>query len=120
MAIPAEASEAPGIFKGAPVIVQGLQGAAEYNGCKGLVSAGPFDNGRYEVTLQLQSESAKEPKVLALKPSNFQLDVDALQEYVLQKRVEKARRSPPLEDLCLLWAKGKGLSRRSLTWKTRQ
>ncbi|CAE8641840.1 unnamed protein product, partial [Polarella glacialis] len=23
-------------------------------------------------------------------------------------------------DLCLLWAKGKGLSRRSLTWKTRQ
>ena len=61
-------------------------------------------------------------QVLALKPSNFQLDVDALQEYnkrgnlwlpwltrqrktsksskeyVLKKRVEKAQRDPPLEE----------------------
>ena len=42
---------APGIFKGAPVVIRGLQGAAEYNGRRGTVSAGPFDSGRYEVTV---------------------------------------------------------------------
>eukprot|EP00913_Durusdinium_trenchii_P022057 g20727.t1 len=68
------------IFKGAPVIIKGLQKeeSVRYNGQKGTVTAGPFDNGRYEVTLQ--GGGYKEDKVLALKPSNFQLDLDALQD----------------------------------------
>eukprot|EP00933_Yihiella_yeosuensis_P052223 TRINITY_DN50249_c0_g1_i1.p1 TRINITY_DN50249_c0_g1~~TRINITY_DN50249_c0_g1_i1.p1 ORF type:complete len:478 (+),score=91.40 TRINITY_DN50249_c0_g1_i1:153-1586(+) len=114
----ADANEAPAIFKGAPVIVKGLQAAAEYNGKQGLISGGPWENGRYEVTLQMDNSS--EPKVLALKPTNFQLDVEALQEYVMQKRTEKACRDPPLQDLALLWAKGKGLSARGLSWKEQQ
>eukprot|EP00931_Biecheleriopsis_adriatica_P106107 TRINITY_DN8061_c1_g1_i1.p1 TRINITY_DN8061_c1_g1~~TRINITY_DN8061_c1_g1_i1.p1 ORF type:complete len:481 (-),score=111.08 TRINITY_DN8061_c1_g1_i1:17-1459(-) len=120
----AEGVEAPGIFKGAPVILHGLQGAAEYNGCKGIVTGGPWDNGRYEVTVQPGSggyaSSSREAKVLALKPANFQLDVDALQEYVLKKRVEKARRDPPLQDLALVWTKGKGLSARSVSCREQQ
>jgi len=106
----------PGIFKGAPVIVQGLKSAAEYNGAKGTVTSGLWDNGRYEVTLPQQG--AEEPKVLALKPANFTLDTDALQEYVLQKRAESSRRSPPLEDVSLVWAKGKGLSSKAVSSKT--
>lgn len=39
-----------------------------------------------------------EAKVLALKPTNFSLDVEALKDYVTQKRIEKARREPPLQD----------------------
>ncbi|CAK9025715.1 unnamed protein product [Durusdinium trenchii] len=68
-----------------------------------------------EVTLQ--GGGYKEDKVLALKPSNFQLDLDALQEYVIKKRIEKARRDIVLEDLAVLWTKGKGLSAKSLTWR---
>lgn len=120
-----ETPEGHGIFKGAPVVVKGLQGAAEYNGCKGVVSAGPWENGRYEITVQPEAKAdaqgySKEPKVLALRPANFQLDVEALQEYVLQKRVEAARRNPPLQDLALVWTKGKGLSSKSLAWKELQ
>mmetsp|Transcript_73181 Transcript_73181/g.148601 ORF Transcript_73181/g.148601 Transcript_73181/m.148601 type:complete len:535 (+) Transcript_73181:149-1753(+) len=110
------AEEATGIFKGAPVFIRGLTGAAEWNGFKGIVTAGPFDNGRYEVTLQM--ENKQEPKVLSLKTGNFQLDTDALKAYITQKRAEKAKRNPPLEDLSLVWAKGKGLSVKSLTSKT--
>uniref|UniRef100_A0A7S4Q336 Uncharacterized protein n=1 Tax=Alexandrium monilatum TaxID=311494 RepID=A0A7S4Q336_9DINO len=110
--------EAPGIFKGAPVMVKGLQSAPEYNGSKGTVTAGPWDNGRYEITIPL--EGKPEPKVLALKPANFYLDTEALKEYVTQKRAEKAKRSPPLEDTTLLWMRHKGLSVKALTTKSRQ
>lgn len=108
---------AEAIFKGAPVIIRGLQKEeyTHFNGQKGVVTDGPSETGRYEV--RLQGAGYKEDKVLALKPSNFQLDLDALQEYVLKKRVEKAQRDPPLEDLSVLWTKGKGLSAKSLTWK---
>jgi len=110
--------EAKGIFRGAPVIIKGLQKKPEYNGKKGLVTGGPYDTGRFEVTIQTGSNTGySDAKVLALEPSNFQLDLDALQEYVVQKRIEKARRDPPLEDLAALWTKGRGLSARSLTWK---
>mmetsp|Transcript_7432 Transcript_7432/g.18799 ORF Transcript_7432/g.18799 Transcript_7432/m.18799 type:complete len:508 (-) Transcript_7432:21-1544(-) len=116
-AIPAQV-DAPGIFKGAPVTVRALQGAPEYNGCKGVVTAGPFENGRYEVTMEAQGKP--ETKVLSLKPANFVLDTDALKEYVSTKRAEKARRSPPLEDFALVWAKGKGLSSKALVSKITQ
>lgn len=131
-------AEALGIFIGAPVFVRGLQGAPEWNGSKGTVTAGPWDNGRYEVTVsQAASKDADalaegyplgdqppaapaqatlaEPKVLALKPANFQLDVDALQEYLVKKRADRPKRSPVVEDTALLWVKGKGLSVNGLT-----
>ena len=53
------------------MIVRGLQSAPEYNGCKGSVSSGKWENGRYEVTIP---QGEEEPKVLALKPANFLLD----------------------------------------------
>lgn len=117
---PAKAApaEAPGIFKGAPVIVKGLQSAPEYNNCKGTVTAGPYDNGRYEITIPL--EGKPEPKVLALKPANFSLDTEALKEYIEKKRAEKSKRNPPIEDISLLWMKGKGLSAKALTTSIRQ
>lgn len=111
-------AEVPGIFKGAPVVVKGLQSAPEYNGSKGTVSAGPWDNGRYEITIPL--EGKPEPKVLALKPANFYLDTEALKDYITQKRAEKSRRNPPLEDTAMLWMKGKGLSAKALTSRTKQ
>mmetsp|Transcript_92017 Transcript_92017/g.213858 ORF Transcript_92017/g.213858 Transcript_92017/m.213858 type:complete len:481 (+) Transcript_92017:80-1522(+) len=114
----ATSEEAPGFFKGAPVIVRGLQSAPEHNGSKGIVSAGPWDNGRYEVTIPAEGKS--EAKVLALKPANIQLDTDALKEYIAKKRAEKTKRNPPLEDTALLWMKGKGLSVKGLTSKTSQ
>jgi len=132
--------EAPGIFIGAPVVVRGLQGAPEYNGAKGSVTAGPWENGRYEIKIAQvltkaqersdgyilgeqppvasSKENQPEPKVLALKPSNFQLDLEALQEYLLKKRAEKPKRDPKLEDLALLWIKGKGLSVKGLSTRT--
>ena len=67
--------EASKLFVGAPVIVRGLQGAPEYNGCKGSVTAGPAANGRFEATLQIEGQD--EAKVLALKPGNLQLDLEA-------------------------------------------
>jgi len=106
-------AEAPGIFKGAPVLVRGLQSAAEYNGRKGTVIGGPWENGRYEISIPRENEP--EPKVLALKPANFTLDTETLKEYVTQKRAEKAKRNPPLEDTSMLWSKGKGLSAKALT-----
>jgi hypothetical protein len=109
-------AEAPGIFIGAPVSVRGLQGAAEYNGSKGTVTGGPWDNGRYEVTIP--QDGGGEAKVLALKPTNFQLDLEALQEYLVKKRAERPKRDPPLENLELLWMKGKGLSAKGLAIKT--
>jgi len=130
-------NQAPGIFIGAPVSVQFLQGAAEYNGAKGNVTAGPWENGRYEVTITQVVEKLQEgkqegyigeqppaaiaqenqllPKVLALKPANFQLDVDALQEYLVKKRADRPKRAPAIEDTALLWMKGKGLSAKGLT-----
>lgn len=132
--------EAPGIFIGTPVFISGLQGAPEYNGSKGTVTAGPWENGRYEIRIsQVMSKSREnsegyvadepptalnapnsqsEPKVLALKPANFQLDLDALQEYLLRKRADRPKRNPPLEDIALLWVKGKGLSAKGLTTKS--
>lgn len=127
-------AEAPGIFIGAPVSVRGLQGAPEYNGSKGTVTAGPWENGRYEITVSqvarpgegytlgeqppVLPENQAEPKVLALKPANFQLDLEALQEYLLAKRAVRPKRDPPLEDVALLWVKGKGLSVNGITTKT--
>jgi len=130
-------NQAPGIFIGAPVSVQFLQGAAEYNGAKGNVTAGPWENGRYEVTITQVVEKLQEgkqegyigeqppaaiaqenqllPKVLALKPANFQLDVDALQEYLVKKRADRPKRAPAIEDTALVWMKGKGLSAKGLT-----
>lgn len=112
---PTAPAEAPGIFKGAPVIIKGLQGAPEHNGKQGVVSSGLQDNGRYEISLK--EVEGQQAKVLALKPANFQLDTDALKEYVTMKRAEKARRNPPLDDVALVWAKGKGLSAKSVTSK---
>jgi len=112
-----EPKEAPGISKGAPVIVRGLQNAAEYNGCKGIVSSNLMDNGRYDITIQREGEQEQEPKVLRLKPANFQLDTDALKEYLIQKKAEQRKRKPPLQDAALAWMKGKGLSIKALTTK---
>lgn len=106
---------APGIFKGAPVIVKGLQGAPEWNGSKGSVSGGPFDNGRYEVTIP--QENQPEPKVLALKPGNFMLDTEALAAYVASAKKERSKRKPPLEDTAIVWQKGKGLSAKAFVTK---
>eukprot|EP00971_Amphidinium_carterae_P043770 861613-Amphidinium_carterae.1 len=92
-----EDAEAKTLFKGAPVRVRGLQNAAEWNGCKGRVTAGPFDNGRFEVSLQ--AEGATEPKVLSLKPGNIQLDTEALTEYLTMRRQEQPKRQPPLHDI---------------------
>mmetsp|Transcript_101341 Transcript_101341/g.254108 ORF Transcript_101341/g.254108 Transcript_101341/m.254108 type:complete len:508 (+) Transcript_101341:88-1611(+) len=110
---------APGIFKGAPVVVRGLQGAPEYNGCHGVVTAGPWENGRYEITVD-KEQGKTEPKVLALKPANFQLDTEALKDYLTMKRAEKSKREPPLQDLAVVWSKGKGLSAKALAWRTLQ
>lgn len=104
--------ESPGFSKGAPVIVSGLQSAPAYNGCKGRVLSGPTENGRYEISIEAEGQASQ--KVLALKPANFELDVEALKEYIVSKRAEKARRDPPLDDVALLWAKGKGLSAKAL------
>lgn len=106
-----------GIFTGAPVLIRALQNKSEYNGCKGIVSAAQ-DDGRYQITVTLEG-GVSSTKVLALKPTNFQLDAEALRDYLLQKRAEHARRNPPLEDLALLWSKGKGLSSKSLATKTK-
>lgn len=104
--------EAAGIFKGAPVIVKGLQSAAQYNGSKGTVTAGPYENGRYEITIQLEGQD--EQKKLDIKPANFSLDAEALKEYILQKRAEQAKRNPPIEDTAMYWTKGKGLSAKAI------
>lgn len=109
------APQAPaGIFVGAPVIIDGLKNAAEYNGKKGTVSKAAGENGRYEITVIQDNEKA-EPKVLALKPANFELDTEALKEYILKKRQEHRKRDVPIEDTSLYWMKGKGLSGKSLT-----
>jgi len=110
-------TEAAGIFVGAPVSIKGLETKWEYNGAKGTVSAGPFDNGRWEVSIP--KDEKYDAKVLSLKPANFQLDVEALQEYVMQKRAaNKPKRNPPLESSELVWLKGKGLSAKGLTSRT--
>lgn len=111
---------AEAIFKGAPVIIKGLQKEeyTHFNGQKGIVTDGPSETGRYEV--RLQGAGYKEDKVLALKPSNFQLDLDALQEYVLKKRVEKAQRDPPLEDREALQKGPKACLRKALLGRGRK
>lgn len=111
----AKPEAAAGIFRGAPVTVKGLQSAAaqQYNGCKGTVTAGPYDNGRYEITITAEGQA--EQKKLDIKPANFSLDTEALKEYIMQKRAEQARRNPPLEDVGLFWTKNKGLSVKALT-----
>jgi len=112
---PAAGETAAGLAKGAPVRIRGLQSAAEYNGSAGVVVSGPSEAGRYEVSITV--EGASEQKVLALKPANLQLDTEALKEYITMKRAVRARRDPPLEDLAVVWAKGKGLSAKALVAK---
>mmetsp|Transcript_5079 Transcript_5079/g.9193 ORF Transcript_5079/g.9193 Transcript_5079/m.9193 type:complete len:519 (-) Transcript_5079:133-1689(-) len=113
---PAAPEAPPGIFVGAPVTIDGLKSAAQYNGCKGTVTKAAGENGRYEITVTQDDQNA-EPKVLALKPANFELDTEALKEYILRKREEKRKRDVPLEDEAMMWMKGKGLSVKSLTSK---
>mmetsp|Transcript_22755 Transcript_22755/g.48337 ORF Transcript_22755/g.48337 Transcript_22755/m.48337 type:complete len:468 (+) Transcript_22755:59-1462(+) len=110
----ADVSGTTTLFKGAPVLIRGLQGAPEYNGCKGVIRSGPAENGRYEVALESGD------KVLSLKAANLNLDVDSLKEYVAKKREEKSKRTLPLTDLAIVWSKGRGLTAKALVEKCLQ
>jgi len=106
-------ADTAGFTRGAPVLIRGLQGNPAYNGCRGRVKAGPAaETGRYEV--EVEEEGMQEAKVLALKPANLELDTETLKAYLATKRAERAARKPALQDVSLVWAKGKGLSAKAL------
>lgn len=68
VSVEAEPQRGLKVAPGRKADVHGLKGAAQYNGCEGIVIEGPNDKGRWEVQVDYQCET----KTLSLLESNLQ------------------------------------------------